>query len=363
MSTTAAELSTTLSEDNTSEPSVDSTDAIANLLVGEDEPEIEEAEGEETQTQDSIQDEGEESNDEEASDDDEETSLEAVADGDDDTWESVLGVKDGDLAFKEDGSIDGVNVKVSGEQSTVSMPDLIAGYQNNKSNTNKSQSLADEVRNFGVQKEQVEQLYASKLDSVSALSEYFEKQIISDYEGVNWEQLRIDNPAEYAALKSDFSAKAGELQSIQDAINADKESLNEETNKEMMGRRQTFLKEQFDKMLVNNPEWSDESTRIKAKAEYQSFVQDKYGFSEQEFDTVFDARLIELIKDAKKYHSGAAVASKKRQKKVPSFQKSRGTTAKKTSKLEKLTAASRKAHGAEKRGLQTSAVAELLIGR
>ena len=78
---------------------------------------------------------------------------------------------------------------------------------------------------------------------------------------------------------------------------------------------------------------------------------------------MFDARLIELIKDAKKYHEGATVAAKKKQKPVPKFQKSRGTGVKpKTSKLEKLTAASRKAQGGEKRDLQQSAVAELLLG-
>ena len=77
---------------------------------------------------------------------------------------------------------------------------------------------------------------------------------------------------------------------------------------------------------------------------------------------MFDARLIELIKDAKTYHEGLKVADKKKQKPVPKFQKSRGGGKPKVSKLDKLTAASKKAHGADKRELQTSAVAELLTG-
>ena len=364
MSTTAEDISSTLTSARPGESSDDQADAIAELLVGDDEPKTEEEEAEETQSQASNQDDGEESNEEsEADDGEEETTLEAVAEEDEPTWESTLGAEEGQLAFDEEGDIAGFNIKVNGESETVDVKTLIAGFQNNKSNTTKSQAHAESVKAFEVQKEQVEQAYASKLESVDALTKHFEKQLISEFDGVDWDKLRANDPAEYAAARQDFSTKAGELQSIQEAIISDRETANKEVLEQGSAKAMEYRKTQFDLMIDKNPTWSDKVVLEKAHDEYRGFVKENYGFHDQEFDQVFDARLIELIKDAKKYHEGIKVAAKKIQKAVPKFQKSKGGGVKpKVSKLEKLTAASRKAQGTEKRDLQQSAVAELLLG-
>jgi len=360
MSKPAAEMSTTLTQEKMPESSVDATDEIAALLAGDEATESEDTTDEETQTEESTTDEEEESNEEAEDDEEEETDLAAIAD-DEATWETVLGVEDGKLSYDEAGDINGVNVKVNGETSTISMADLIVGYQTNKSVTQRSQTLADEKKAFDGVKEQIEQLYASRLSSVDALTKHFEQQLISEYDNIDWEKLRSSDPAEYAAAKQDFSIKAGELQKIQDAISNDMTVRNEEAAKQQGESAQRYMKEQFDLMIGKNPEWSDETIRNTAKDSYKKFVSEQYGFKDQEFDSVFDARLIELIKDAKSYHEGLKVAGKKKQKPVPKFQKSRGASKKTVSKLDKLTAASRNAHGEEKRDLQKSAVAELLL--
>lgn len=368
MSRTAEDISATVSlegqNNRPGESGLDAADQIAELLVGNEASETNDNDKEETPTVVSTE-EDEESNDDKAKEDsgEDETTLEAVADGDDDTWESVLGVKEGDLSFDEAGDINGVNVKVNGESSTISMSDLIAGFQNNKVNTTKSQLHAETVKEFEVQKGQVEQIYASKLEAVDALSKHFEKQLISEFDNVDWDDLRANNPAEYAAMRSDYSAKANELSSIQEAIKTDRESAGKETYEANQKMTEASMKENYEAMIINNPEWADEKVRNEAKAEFKTFVADTYGFKDGEFESVFDSRLIELIKDAKKFHEGTAVAAKKRVNPVPKFQKSRGQGSKpKTSKLEKLTAASKKATGSAKRDLQQSAVAELLIG-
>ena len=361
MSTSAEDVSAALTPTGAS---LSETDQIAELLTGEDESVKEDEQEEVTPTEASTQEADEESNEDgEAEDGEEETTLEAVAEEGEVTWENVLGVEEGQLSFDEEGNPVGFNVKVNGEASTVPTKDLIAGFQNNKAFTQKSQEHAEAVKAFEVQKEQVEQTYASKLESVDQLTQYFEKQLIAEWDGVNWEELRQRDPAEYAAARQDYAARAGELQNIKDAIGADKESQSKEILEAQQAKAQAFLAEQHEQMLANNPEWSDKKVLEQAQTKFKSFVKDRYGFSEQEFDSVFDARLIELIKDAQKYHEGAKVAAKKIVKPVPKFQKSRGGGAKPAaSKLDKLTAAASKASGAEKRDLQTSAVAELLMG-
>lgn len=363
MSTTAEDVSATLTQEERA--NLSDTDKIAELLVGEDNLTEDDDTGEETQTEASSQTEDDQSNENDAeSDDDEETTLETVAEDDDLTWSKVLGVSDDQLSFDDDGNLVGFNAKVNGEIVTLSGEELLAGFQNNKANTTKSQAHAEEVKNFEVQKEQVQQNYVSKLASVDALTTHFEKQLIAEYDNVNWEQLNAEDPARYAAMRLDFQSKAGELKDIQEAIQKDRETETVEYQKEMVGKQQVYLKQQFDSMIEKNPEWVDKKVRDAAQAGFRTFVNEQYGFSEQEFDSVFDARLIEMIKDAQRFHNAATVAGKKRQNKVPRFQKSVGGKKQAgPNKLEKLTAASKKASGQNKRDLQASAVAELLIGQ
>lgn len=363
MSTTAEDISSTLSSARPGESSDEAVDAVAALLVGDDESEDKDDEGEETQSKASIDSDDEESNEEsEADDGEEETTLEAVAD-DETTWEGVLGVSEDKLSFDESGNVSGFKTKVNGEEEIVSTEDLIAGYQNNKFNTTKSQAHAEMVKDFEVQKGNLEQVYSSKLASVEAVSKHFEKQMIAEYEHVDWDNLRIEDPAEYAAARHDFATKASELQRIQEAIKIDTDAQSKERNESAIANRQEYLKGQYTKMLENNPEWSDETVRKTAETGFKTFIQDQYGFTDADWGLVNDARLIELVKDAKKYRDGVTVAEKKRATPVPKFQKSRGKGIKpKVSKLEKLTAASKNARGSDRRDLQQSAVAELLLG-
>lgn len=363
MSTTAEDISASLTDTATLESRADD---VAALLMGDDEALTDDEKDDlslpKTSTTEDDDDSNEELKAEEGEEQEEDTNLEAVADGDT-TWEGVLGVSEESLSFDEAGNVAGFKTKVNGEEQIVSTADLIAGYQNNKHVTQKGQAHAEEVKQFAERKEQVVQEYTSKLETVDALTKHFEKQLISEYDNVNWEQLRVEDPAEYAAARHDFSVKAGEIQKVIGAIDADKKANNDRALEANSAANQQRLKTQYEAMLVNNPTWSDEKVLKEAQASHKGFVQDQYGFGDAEWDMVNDARLIELIKDAKKYHDGAKVAKQKTITPVPKFQKSRGKGKKpRVSKLEKLTAASRSATGEDKRQLQQSAVAELLLG-
>ncbi len=361
MSTTAEDISATVTPEGAN---LSDVDQIAELLAGEDETKDDEETGEETQTQASTDSEDEESNDESnAEAEDQEQVAAADSEDEDLTWGKVLGISDDNLTFDEDGNLTGFQAKVNGEVITLTGEELLAGFQTNKAVTTKGQELAEARKAFEVEQEQAKQVYASKLESVDLLTKHFEQQLIAEYDGVEWDKLNAEDPARYAAMRLDFQQKAGELQRIQEAIQKDKATEIEAFQKDAVEKQNVYLKQQYDLMLEKNPEWQDKEVRDKAQASFRNFVSETYGFSDQEFDTVFDARLIELIKDAKRFHDGVKVAGKKRQNPVPRFQKSVGGKQRKTpSKLDKLTKAIPKAQGDQKRDLQASAVAELLMG-
>lgn len=332
---------------------LDASEQIANLLIDEDKGLEEEVSNEDAELD----------SDDEETPSEESTEEESAEESDDDvTWEKALGVDEGQLSYDEDGNIIGINTKVNGEASTVKMKDLIAGYQINKSLTQKAQTLAEEKKAFDAQAKIVAQDYKAKLENVDVVTEYLSKKLVSEFESIDWNRLRVENPAEYAAARQDYATRASELQEAHKAIAEERKVLEYKSSQELIQSRQVILQEQRAKMLENNPSWNSPEVFQKDMDGIKSFLSNQYGFTNDDFANVIDSRLIELVKDAKKFRDGSKVAEKKVSKPVPKFQKSVGKKAKVTSKLDKLTKAAKTAKGASKRTAQADAIAELLTG-
>jgi len=331
-----------------------SLDDIADLLAGESE-EIEENE-ETTEAADDLEE------DESLAGESTENVEEVEEEDSEQSWETVLDVDDGQLNYDDEGNIAGINVKVNDQSETVGMKDLIAGYQSNKSNTQKSQAIAEQRKEFDAGLKQVQQDYASKLENVEQLTNYLGNKLVQDFDGVNWEQLRVENPAEYAAMKQDYSQRASELKTAQDAILQEKQTGLQQRHQQDQQARQAHLVEQRDKMLISNPTWNNEETYKSDMGNIKSFAGNQYGFNDNDFNNVSDARIIEVLKDAMAYRNGVKTATDKQKKPVPKFQKSKRVGTKKVSQLDKLTKKAGKARGGRKRAAQTDAIAELLLG-
>lgn len=337
-------------------------DSIADLLIGdndENEASEESASSEESQLD---TDEGQEHEADEADEDDEDESAEESESEPDDTWGSVLGLSDDAIVLDEEGNFKSVNVKIDGDASQVELKDLVAGYQSNKSNTVKSQLLADERREFESVRTNAVDSYTKKLDNVEALAQYMNKLIMSDFEAVDWNTLRASDPAEYAALNQDFQRRNQDLQNVYSAIQNDKTDEQNQLSTRSNTQLQQYLSEQMDIVIQNNPEWADKDKMAAGFSSLRSGLVE-YGYKPEEFEGIQDARQLEILKDALAYRAGSKVAKKKISKPLPKYQKGNGKKLKpKVSKLDRLTSKANKATGSSKRAAQTDAVAELLLG-
>ena len=338
------------------ETSVDTLDDIAELLI--DEPVGEDVE---EQVQDTEDDDVEA---EEPSDDSTEEVDESENEEESDTtWSGVLGVQDSQVVLDDNGDFTGINIDVNGETGTVTVPDLIAGYQTNKNNTHKSQELSSDRKNFEQVRETAVSEYTNRLQDVAKLTEFLNNTLLKEYEGTDWNQLRVSDPAEYAARMQDFNTRQGEIKSVYAAINQERNWQADQTAGQAKESDDARLKTNIDQMIVNNPEWADSEKLNVAFKEMSDFAVSTYGFTTDEFNQVADSRLVELIKDASKYRKGLNIADKKVMKKVPKFQKAGGGKRKaKVTKLDQLTKTAKNTSGSAQRGAQTNAIAELLTG-
>jgi hypothetical protein len=92
------------------------------------------------------------------------------------------------------------------------------------------------------------------------------------------------------------------------------------------------------------------------------FVAGAYGFTQEEFGGIQDARMLEVIKDAMRYRSSIKNVKTKLDVNLPKYQKSTGKTTKSVTKLDKLTKIAKSSQGYQRRNAETDAVAELLGG-
>ena len=255
-----------------------------------------------------------------------------------------------------------LNVKVDGQQSQHSLADVLKNYQTESSVTNKSKALSDERKKFedAVATKAVE--IKQTLELNHRLAQVLQEEIVSEFQSVDWEDLREFNPAEWSAKRQELGAKYQKIQRVQAELGQQTAENMTQAKQQATAKRQVYLKGQWDEMLSNNPSWGDTTLYDKDMGAMREFATKTYGFSDADFATVVDARVIEMVKDAQAYRKGKSIAEKKVIK-LPKMQKRGGARkAPKVSKLEKLTKAAKRASGANKRQLQTDAVAELLTG-
>lgn len=342
----------TMSNSNPTGERLDAVDAIADLLVGEesDEVETEEASSEDIKKDETEEQEADEVNESEEPEQDEDVS-----------WSGVLGVDDDKVVLDEEGNLVGLNVKVDGEISTVKVADLIAGYQTTKDYTKKTQALSAERKEFEQSRQQVVQEYTKRLDDVTKLSQYLQKTVMQPFEQIDWQRLRVENPAEYAATIQDYQLKQAEFQQIMRAIEQDKGATYQQVTAEQQQQHEAFLRANAEQLIQKHPEWADKSKAAQAFRDMFEFANNTYGFNEEEFSSVSDARLISLVEDAMKYRKGQKLVEQKTAKPVPKFQKSTGKRTTRVSKLDQLTKRAKTAKGAEKRVAQADAISELLL--
>ena len=313
----------------------------------------EESEGIEAQESDDDfdEDETDDSNEQETDDDD---GLASLAE--------ELGLEADKLTLSEDGDIL-INLKVNGKTEQVDLKEAIAGTQFHKANDEKARVLAEERKSFESERTQVAQGYAQQLQQIRGLGEMLQNKLTQEFQGIDWDRLRVTDPAEWTAKQREFEVRNQELQQAGQMLGQHmKIEQDRESQQEQQFRQQTLQSER-ELMLENNPSWRDEermSGDLHKIIEYARST----GFEDEELQDVIYSRHVEVLKKAMLYDQGKTVASKK-VKKTPKVQRaSNGRFVKggKNGKVNKLIERAKNAKGANKRDAQADAVTALLMG-
>jgi hypothetical protein len=311
-------------------------------------------ESEEVTAQDSDDGDYDESDESHEPDDQDDDGLSALA--------AELGLDGDRLTLSEDGEVL-VKLKVNGKDETVDLKEAIAGTQFSKANDEKARTLAEERKTFESERQQVAEAYQQQLQQIRGLGEMLQSKLTQDFQSVDWDRLRVTDPAEWAAKQEEFKQRNAELQQAGQMLGQQMRQQQEQLAQVEAQELQQVLQQERQLMIESNPEWADEDKMKSGLTEIVEYAKSS-GFSDEELQDVIYSRHVNVLKKAMLYDQGKTVAEKRAKKPAPkTMRASNGRfVSKKANKVSKLVERAKAAKGANKREAQADAVAALLMG-
>lgn len=291
-------------------------------------------------------------NEHEDDDDEEADPLSALAD--------ELGLESGRLDVDDDGNVH-VKLKVNGRDEKVSLKDAISQTQYYKANEQKAQSLAEERKAFESERQEVANQFSQRLAQVNGLGQMLEQRIAAEYQSIDWDRLRVTDPAEWTAKQHEFQQLQQQLHAAGSQVGQQMRQIQDQQDREQQQWRAQTLTAERSSMVESVPEWSDEGKMKEGLSEIVQYAREN-GFPEDELSDVIFNRHVQVLRKAMLYDQGKTVAEKK-VKKAPKMQRAANGrfTGKKQSQVDRLIKKAQTAKGANKREAQADAVAAMLM--
>lgn len=173
-----------------------------------------------------------------------------------------------------------------GEKTKVTREEAAAGYTRTEDYTRKRQADVQEHTSVMLEANGLRDKFAVGLEKMDAMLRANGPQKPGP-------ELRVSNPGEYAAQLAEYGAHEESLKQVADT----REGINTEQTQEQVANFNEHVSAQWQKVVEVVPEWQDEKVSRVALKELRTFAIAEHGFSEQEIDSLADARLMLMLKE------------------------------------------------------------------
>lgn len=196
-----------------------------------------------------------------------------------------------------------LKTKIDGQEGEATLAQLLKSYQLEGHLNRKNMEIAEQRKALENETQKIlaqHQQRATQLEESLAVT----AQILNErFQGIDWNQLKATDPVEFNTKYIEYQQYQGYLQNAFNAVQAEKQQ-------QAALQQQQFhaaLKEEHQKLLNVIPEWSDNAIAKREKAEIGDYLK-SYGFTDEEVGQVYDHRLVQILRDAKR---GRAVQESK----------------------------------------------------
>ena len=186
-------------------------------------------------------------------------------------------------------------VKVDGQESEVSLDELVKGYQREKDYTKKTQMLAEHRKALEADRHIVED--ARQLGSTYAQRlQIIEQALRSQSDGENLNELKETDPIGYAVAVAERSENEKRLY----ALRAEQARIAQMQQSEQAQQLSQVVTQEADKLSKVLPEYADPQKGETIRKSIRSYAE-SVGFSADELSKVYDSRAVLTLYKAMQY--------------------------------------------------------------
>lgn len=186
-----------------------------------------------------------------------------------------------------------VTIRVDGKDVDVPLSEVRDGYMRQRDYSQKTAALASERQQLHGEYAQVQQERAQYAQILPILAQ----QIAAQLPQPPSEELRRTDPVEYLLQKQEFDASQERLMAAQSESQRIQQLQAQETAKVI----QQAVVEGFKKLPDMVPEWRDPKVFARDQQAMREYARSKLGYSDEELDQAYDARMIVALQKAMKY--------------------------------------------------------------
>lgn len=193
-----------------------------------------------------------------------------------------------------------VTIKVNGRESKVPVKDMAASYQTLEAAREELDSAKEITQNERQKWQDRVQWADEQYNTAATLIQEAENLLKQDFEQVDWQKLREQDPAEWSAKKADYDERQRKLDEMKNRAAQSYQQASQDQQQRLQQDQQERLQEEQQKLLERLPEWKDEEKAQAGKTKLVKYLQNE-GLSESELSNVTDHRLLVMAEKARRY--------------------------------------------------------------
>lgn len=195
-------------------------------------------------------------------------------------------------------SVRGLNLatKIDGVDGKATLADLLESYQLKGHVNNKSIEVSNQKQALEQERMQWRSSTQQALQQHQAMAQLAMQMINQDFSRVDWNALRVSNPAEYAALQTEFQQRQGQVQQFLGQVQQQQAQAQQEQQQAM----QQNLAAEREKLHAAIPEWRDPAAFEADRQKISQYARNA-GFQDAELNQIYDHRVMRVLHDAARY--------------------------------------------------------------
>lgn len=184
-------------------------------------------------------------------------------------------------------------VKIDGQEQELSLEEIRNGYQREADYRRKTQEVAEQRKQLEQRLAEADHQAQTRLQQLDDTIQLAARELNTEYQAINWQQLREEDPSEFSARQLEFQQRQGRLQQAYAQLQQERQQAQFQSQQ----KYQEFLQQEQQKLVQAIPEWKDEEVAKKERNELREYAMN-HGYSEQDVNSIADHRQVTILRKA-----------------------------------------------------------------